>query len=515
MRIAVTVYRPSLNHRFSRIPACVISETMFVLRVHSVDSEQPISIEDEESGFSFAPSRRSQRPDKLVPSLKLTERKGLIHLYRNSSQSSLPNPSSRSTTLFVVAVPNYLSSLDFIRFCDSQIAHVSQILFIRNDAMEDRYSVLITLSDQAGADGFHKNLNGRKYAPSEAEVCHILYVLTVEHTEFDELAASSPVGFTELPTCPICLERLDPDTSGILSTLCDHSFQCSCTSKWTYLSCQVCRLCQQQDDIISCSICGKTDNVWACLVCGFLGCGRYKEGHSIRHWKETHHCYSLDLRTQQIWDYVGDNYVHRLNHSKIDGKSVEMNSRCLSHEGDCGLCECSEDTGISGAIFNSKVDSIVTEYNDLLASQLRAQRQASYYESLIVEARSKQESSIAEAVEQTVVKKMQELQNEIEKCEEEKTEITEVNRKLIKEQDTWRKKAKEIEEREAALIGSKDETIVDLEEQIRDISVFVEAQKTLKNMSSDSDGIREGTVLPVPINQEPVRRQKKKSNRRK
>lgn len=34
-------------------------------------------------------------------------------------------------------------------------------------------------------------------------------------------------------------ERLDPDTSGILSTLCDHSFQCPCTSKWTYLSCPV------------------------------------------------------------------------------------------------------------------------------------------------------------------------------------------------------------------------------------------------------------------------------------
>lgn len=34
-------------------------------------------------------------------------------------------------------------------------------------------------------------------------------------------------------------ERLDPDTSGILSTICDHSFQCSCTAKWTVLSCQV------------------------------------------------------------------------------------------------------------------------------------------------------------------------------------------------------------------------------------------------------------------------------------
>ncbi|KFK25756.1 hypothetical protein AALP_AA8G155400 [Arabis alpina] len=488
---------------------------MFLLRVHSVDLERPISVEEEESGFGFisASSKRSQPPDQLK--LKLTERKGLIHLYRNSSHSSLPNPSSRSTTLFVVAVPNYLSSLDFIRFCDSQIDHVSEILFIRNDAMEDRYSVLITLCDQSAADRFHKNLNGKKYAPSEAEVCHILYVLSVEHTEIDELAASPPAGFTELPTCPICLERLDPDTSGILSTLCDHSFQCSCTSKWTYLSCQVCRLCQQPDEILSCSVCGKTDNVWACLVCGFLGCGRYKEGHSIRHWKETHHCYSLDLRTQQIWDYVGDSYVHRLNHSKIDGKSVEMNTRCLSHDEDCGLCEWSEDTGFSGAIFNSKVDSIVSEYNDLLASQLGAQRQ--YYESLIVEARSKQESSIAEAVEQTVVKKMQELQNEIEKCEAEKSEIKEVNRKLIKEQDSWRKKAKGIEEREAAMLRLKDEMIADLEEQFRDVKVFVEAQKTLKNMSSDSDGIREGTVLPVSINEEPVSavRRKKKSDRRK
>lgn len=36
-----------------------------------------------------------------------------------------------------------------------------------------------------------------------------------------------------------CLERLDQDTSGILTTLCDHSFQCSCISKWTDSSCPV------------------------------------------------------------------------------------------------------------------------------------------------------------------------------------------------------------------------------------------------------------------------------------
>jgi BRCA1-associated protein len=85
---------------------------------------------------------------------------------------------------------------------------------------------------------------------------------------------------------------------------------------------------------------------------------RYKEGHAIRHWKDTQHCYSLDMRTQQIWDYVGDVYVHRLNQSKIDGKLAEMNSNCMSFEGDCGTCECSEDSGISGALFGSKVDAV-------------------------------------------------------------------------------------------------------------------------------------------------------------
>lgn len=87
---------------------------------------------------------------------------------------------------------------------------------------------------------------------------------------------------------------------------------------------------------------------------------RYKEGHAIRHWKDTQHWYSLDLTTQQIWDYVGDNYVHRLNQnqSKFDGKLGEMNSPCMSLQGDCGICECSEDLGINGALISSKVEAV-------------------------------------------------------------------------------------------------------------------------------------------------------------
>lgn len=34
-------------------------------------------------------------------------------------------------------------------------------------------------------------------------------------------------------------ERLDQDTSGILTTICNHSFHCSCISKWADSSCPV------------------------------------------------------------------------------------------------------------------------------------------------------------------------------------------------------------------------------------------------------------------------------------
>jgi len=32
----------------------------------------------------------------------------------------------------------------------------------------------------------------------------------------------------------------------------------------------------------------------------------------------------MDLKRQHVWDYVGDNYVHRLIQNKGDGKLVEL-----------------------------------------------------------------------------------------------------------------------------------------------------------------------------------------------
>ncbi|XP_054786741.1 BRAP2 RING ZnF UBP domain-containing protein 1 [Prosopis cineraria] len=480
---------------------------MFFLQVHSVDSDHPLA---SQITFSAVQSNKDSSP---CP--KFSERRGVLHLFRSITHSSLPNPTSRSSLVLIIAVPNYLSYEDLIRFYESHIDHVSELLFIRNDGMEDRYSVLIRLVDQRTADGFYSNFNGKRFSPGEAELCHVLFLHSVEYTESAEVAGTPPGGCTEIPTCPVCLERLDPETSGILSTLCDHSFQCPCVSKWTYLSCQVCRFCQQQDEKPNCFVCGTVENLWVCIICGFVGCGRYKERHAIRHWEDTQHCYSLDLRTQQIWDYVGDSYVHRLNQnqSKFDGKLGEMNSHCSSQEGDCGVCEYNEDLGIDGALFNSKVEAIVDEYNLLLATQLKAQRQ--HYESLLVEAKSKVESSISEAVEKAVASSMQDMQNDLEKCTAEKNAVADVNRNLIKSQEMWRNKVKEVAEREAMAMKLRDEKIRDLEEQIRDLNIYIEAQKAVDKME-DSNGIKEGTLLPVAYQQSSSgkTRKNRKSGRR-
>lgn len=85
---------------------------------------------------------------------------------------------------------------------------------------------------------------------------------------------------------------------------------------------------------------------------------RYRGGHAIRHWKETQHCYSLELETQRVWDYVGDNYVHRLIQSKTDGKLVELNSYCVHANDGCGGCQC-VDSGVSEALLKSKADAVI------------------------------------------------------------------------------------------------------------------------------------------------------------
>lgn len=139
---------------------------------------------------------------------------------------------------------------------------------------------LVKFRNQKSADEFYSNFNEVPFNSIEPEVCHLVYVAKVETIKDD---AYLPVaGHTELPTCPVCLERMDESVEGILTILCNHSFHSGCLVKWGDTSCPVCRYRQTPDTVAEnhCFQCGSSDSLWICLICGHIGCGRYVEGHA-------------------------------------------------------------------------------------------------------------------------------------------------------------------------------------------------------------------------------------------
>eukprot|EP00268_Persea_americana_P038037 TRINITY_DN3769_c1_g1_i1.p1 TRINITY_DN3769_c1_g1~~TRINITY_DN3769_c1_g1_i1.p1 ORF type:complete len:514 (-),score=103.97 TRINITY_DN3769_c1_g1_i1:629-2116(-) len=455
---------------------------------------------------------------------RIEETRGIMHLYSNSSTDSLPNSSSdsnpnpnlpvgRKPLVCVLGVPNHMTYADFCQFCGSFIQHILEMRIVRNDGVEDQYSILIRFDNQESTDSFYRHFNKKHFSSLEVDACRVLYTMDVQYTGSIEHVQTSLASSTEQPYCPVCLERLDQDTSGILTTICNHSFHCSCISKWTDSSCPVCRYCQQQPEKSTCSVCSTSENLWICVICGFVGCGRYKEGHSIRHWKETQHCYSLELETQRVWDYIGDNYVHRLIQSKTDGKLVELNFHCSHADDGFGSCGCAPGSGISEALFNSKVEAIVEEYNELLTAQLENQRK--YYESLLLEVKDENEREVFNAVEKAISSKLQKIQAKLDKCTKEKRFLDDINENLMKNQEIWRKKILEIEEREQRALRLRDEKINDLERQLGDLMVCLEGQKTLEQ-DPDSNEIREGAASPKPVESSTKNSNKRASrNRRK
>ncbi|GAB4850049.1 BRAP2 RING ZnF UBP domain-containing protein 2, variant 2 [Ancistrocladus abbreviatus] len=377
---------------------------------------------------------------------RIEETRGVMHLFRDDIVSTTSQlPVGRKSLVCVIGVPNHMTYADFCQFCGSFIQHMLEMRIVRNNEMEDHYSVLIRFDNQDSTDDFYKHFKGQRFSSFEVETCNVLFLIDVQYTGSIEHGQASFVNSSEQPTCPVCLEKLDQDISGTLTTICNHSFHCSCISKWTDSSCPVCRYCQQQPEKSTCFVCQTSENLWMCVICGFVGCGRYKEGHAIMHWKETQHCYSLELETQRVWDYVGDNYVHRLIQSKTDGKLVELNLHCQHAGNGCGSCDCSADPGISEVILKSKVEAIVNEYNELLSSQLESQRL--YYESQLQEVKEEIDRVISDAVEKAVSLKCQKMQEKLDKYVREKKFTCNIYENLVKNQEIWNAKLQQAEER--------------------------------------------------------------------
>ena len=76
------------------------------------------------------------------------------------------------------------------------------------------------------------------------EKCQLAYVGKVEQLHPLEGAGRPLPKLTELPSCAVCLERMDESVRTVLTVLCNHSFHSSCLKKWEDLTCPVCRYTQ-------------------------------------------------------------------------------------------------------------------------------------------------------------------------------------------------------------------------------------------------------------------------------
>ncbi|KAJ1943184.1 hypothetical protein EC988_006300, partial [Linderina pennispora] len=328
----------------------------------------------------------------------------------------------------------------------SRIEH----LRVLRDRSLNHYMILIRFTAAADADEFYMYYNGKTFSPLEPENCHVVYISQVE-CEYAEIAVDDIEGdgrvkaaaehlfmhpkwdvddINELPTCPVCLERLDSSASGLLTIMCQHTFHCRCLAKWGDGNCPVCRYSQtspfvdqerfqqavgsfpqirladapthQESELDApgnterssdnrCSVCQGGGDLWICLICGTIGCGRYVNGHAKDHFSQTQHPYSMELESQRVWDYVGDGYVHRLLQNKADGKLVELSAPAHTRMAvpQAGTSRLNRSTPPdsktsqqvpscpSDVYFEAreKLDAVTEEYEILLTSQLESQRE--------------------------------------------------------------------------------------------------------------------------------------------
>ncbi|KAF2739615.1 zf-UBP-domain-containing protein [Polyplosphaeria fusca] len=533
---------------------------------------------------------------------------GVVHLYRDGQETpglyDEPGGGSRSsdgpgsafneedcTTLCILAVPSYMTPSDFLGFVGEQTREdVSHFRLVRT-SRANKYMVLMKFRDPKKAREWRREWNGKAFNSMEPEYCLVVFVKSIsfqtgdsnrDPSSYPDLtndpftpastkqptaplpSAVSPIesslgssllikplapptpSLVELPTCPVCLERMDEST-GLLTILCQHVFHCACLERWRGSGCPVCRYTQNESLALrggtsgeapdnECSVCGSTQNLWICLICGNIGCGRYDSAHAFAHYETTSHTYAMDVVTQHVWDYAGDGYVHRLIQSKSDGKLVDMPAS--THHNSNTMTGYANET-----VPREKLDNMGMEYAYLLTSQLESQR--AYFEEQLeraVDKAAKASSSADELAKAMSTMNQQldslkiqhdEAQSSIKALEKDAsrnaaktTQAQDLARKLAKqfqeEQTTneglmtritfLEKKTEEAEAKSKMLEAQK----VDLEEQNRDLSFFISGQEKLKEMQGNEVmGLEQGEIqsgyVEVATDDKKKRKGKKKA----
>lgn len=520
-------------------------------------------------GPSFSGSGTATRAHCVPLKTKNTEVGwGVVHFYRDEQESTILNLRDHEvddsgilakedcTTVCIPAVPAYMSPGDIWGFVGERwrgdISHCRMVM----TSKMNRYLVLLKFRHSKVAKEWKRIYDGKVFNTMEPQVCHVVFVKSitfetpgqVERSEATAGSSSSAAvssslrpfppptpNLVELPTCPVCLERMD-ETNGLMTIPCSHVFHCTCLESWKGAGCPVCRFTSAAQNSASdpsnplsqpfgshisnlCSVCDCPDDLWICLICGYVGCGRYKGGHAKDHWKETAHCFALELETQYVWDYAGDMWVHRLIRDKGDGKVVELPGRS-DRRGNY------EDEDV---VPRAKLENIGLEYTHLITSQLESQR--AYYEEMLRKAVAKA-SKASSAAENTAAQASQAMEK-LSVLDDKYTQLSsQAIPQLEKDLERERGKASKSENLARSLgkslqeekrvneglmkriehLGTDNEAVrkqmeqmqqelAELKEMNRDLSMFISGQEKLKEMEKEGqlgEGELEGGQASVP-----------------
>lgn len=411
------------------------------------------------------------------------------------------------TLLSILAVPSYLTPKDFLAYIGPETRNaVSHFRMIRTSRL-NRYMVLMKFKDGRFARQWQHDWNGRVFNSMEPETCHVVFVKSVDVLHNQDLLATKSAASTspsasstsnrdpalraslnatnkplapptpalvELPTCPVCLERMDEST-GLLTILCQHVFHCTCLEKWSGGGCPVCRYSHDDfstsasrttkkkyqigqgeyevddtDSNLECGECRITQSLWQCLICGYVGCGRYAGKHAYRHYERTSHTFSLDLETQRVWDYDRDVYVHRIianaSSNGTNEKLIELPGRRRE-----GQVTALEDADMDLDIM--KRENLAFEYTQLLTSQLESQR--IYFEELVAKAADKatEASKRADKATEQASESMSQLADIVAKVEA----LIQTNESLEKDRSRAQNKSNKLEQTNRELAAKYEE----------------------------------------------------------
>lgn len=488
------------------------------------------------------------------------------------------------TTLCILAVPSYLTPSDFLGFVGEKTRDVvSHFRMIRTER-GNRYMVLMKFRDGKKAREWRRQWNGKAFDGMEPENCHVVFVKSIEFrthetpgqeasfpdmtndpftpsvtkqlpsTSTSSTLQATPIpsssrsskphapptpSLVELPTCPVCLERMDEST-GLLTILCQHVFHCSCLQKWRGSGCPVCRYTQddlglgkrihnhtslgEESSLNECRICHSDANLWICLICGNVGCGRYDAAHAFSHYEQSQHCFAMDMTTQRIWDYATDGYVHRIVQDKTDGKLMASSPSATQ-------TPQPHDDDFDDYVPREKLDNISLEYTHLLTSQLDSQRM--YFEEALERAADKasRAAQSADSATEASTKNAEQLatlqashdtlanetipslEKDRDRAARKAEKFEAMARKLEKE---WREEKAMNESLMTRIdhLGTQLEAVkkekVELEDQNRDLGFFISGMEKLKTVGVDEEDLREGTVSLPEVGEEVKGKGKKK-----